>query len=245
MLSKMATVSLLVITIACSRGNQADLFANDAGTPQTPSEKIEQLAQAPVSAEECGKLYALVSDWNQELMAAINAGEAGCVQQVVEKGQVNVNIPHTVAGQSEKLYPLWQALTTSALFFARGDDGQSSFRVLKVLTDAGANLETKNQQGQTPLQYALEDDEVFSRYPQVSAFIIVSGKVRLQEHSANGELPIHSAIKRASLTHLQLLVERGVDINAKTKEGKSPLQLAIDLNFFEGVHYLTNKGALP
>ncbi len=233
------------VAVACSNGNGTNTFEADAGNPRTPSEKIEQLAQAPVSAGECGKIYAADSNWNEELMTAIREGDAGCVQHVVENGKVDVNAPHAAIGHAESQLPVWQALTTSALFFARGDDDQRSFRVLKALADAGANFEIKNNQNQSVLEYTLENDEVFERYPNVSAFLIVSGKVKLNEKNANGDLPIHTAIFRKSFDHLKLLVEKGADFNALSTSGKTPLTLAREINFLFGADFLLSHGATP
>lgn len=230
---------LIICSVACSRGNKLSGLEGDAGNAQTPVEKMKQIMDIPVSSQECGTVYPVSADWSQELMVAIRSGDAGCVQYVIEQGRIDVN--QAVASEAEQRYPLWQALTTSALFFARGDDDRQTIRVLKVLVDAGAHLETKNSQGQTALQFALEDDEVFTRYPQVALYLILSEKINLNEANAQGFTPLHWAVLRKSALHLQALVDKGANLEAHASGGKTALQLAEETQFDEGIGLLKAK----
>lgn len=230
---------------ACSGGNRMRGLDGDAGNPQTPSEKIEQIMNSPVSAAECGTIHTAVTNASQEMMAAIRAGDASCALLAIQAGNLDVNTPIVISVQDGPEYPIWNALSTSALFFARGDNDDRTIRVLKVLVEAGVNLEIKNNLDQTPLHYALEDDEVFSRYPLVASYFIISGKANLNATNADGFAPIHLAIRRKSLTHLKVLVDKGAGINAPTADGKTPLALALDLGFNEGVELLKSHNAQP
>ena len=70
----------------------------------------------------------------------------------------------------------------------------------------------------------------------------------LHQTDKNGWLPIHEAARGGHLDVLELLVEHGADINARTHSGKgsTPMNLAVDSHGLEHeiVEYFSSLGAL-
>lgn len=226
---------------ACSSGGDGGSLSGDAGNPANPTEKLLQDLNNPISSGACNIPFVFVDDWGEELMNRIRSGDAACTKKVIEVSKLDVNIPQKVFAQDKKVYPIWHSLTTSSLFFANGT-ADKAFQVVKVLVEAGARLDTKNDSNQSPLQYAVENDEVFRRYPVVSAYLILSGKSNLLETNKLGLAPYHYVIQRGSLEHLQLMLDKNIDINFPTNNGKAPLLIAFEANFLTGIELLLARG---
>ncbi|MGB5013267.1 MAG: ankyrin repeat domain-containing protein, partial [Pyrinomonadaceae bacterium] len=55
---------------------------------------------------------------------------------------------------------------------------------------------------------------------------------------------LHNAVSYSNKEAVELLIAKGADINAKNKDGKTPLQLAIDSKNKEIAELLKKHGAL-
>lgn len=236
------SLSLVVVT-ACSGGGGNGTLDGDAGNPTTPGQKLIQDINNPISSNDCIKPFFFVDNWGEELMSEVRTGDAACTKKVLELSKIDVNTPQKAFGHDKPLYPLWHALTRSALFFAaKGNNNETAYRVIKVLVEAGARLDIKNEDNLSPLQFAIENDEIFTDYPVVASYLILTGKSNLLEFDKQGLSPYHRILQRASISHLQLMIEKNIDINISTQKGMAPLQLAFDAHFLEGIELLISKG---
>lgn len=60
---------------------------------------------------------------------------------------------------------------------------------------------------------------------------------------STGESGLHIVTARRDLTWMQFLVARGANVNARDARGTTPLVLACNLGFIEGVEFLLTSGA--
>ncbi len=60
---------------------------------------------------------------------------------------------------------------------------------------------------------------------------------------STGETGLHIVTARRDLTWMQFLVAHGANVNARDARGTTPLVLACNLGFIEGVDYLISSGA--
>ena len=60
---------------------------------------------------------------------------------------------------------------------------------------------------------------------------------------STGESGLHIVTARRDLTWMQFLVSHGANVNARDARGTTPLVLAANLSFLEGVDYLITSGA--
>ena len=59
----------------------------------------------------------------------------------------------------------------------------------------------------------------------------------------SGETALHIVTQRRDLTWMQFMIGKGANVNARDVRGVSPLVLACNLNFVEGVDVLVAAGA--
>ena len=60
---------------------------------------------------------------------------------------------------------------------------------------------------------------------------------------SSGDTPLHIVVARRDLTWVQFLAAKGANVNARNNKGETPLQLASNLGFSEGVEILLKLGA--
>jgi len=58
-----------------------------------------------------------------------------------------------------------------------------------------------------------------------------------------GASPLHYAVMKGALPMIGMLVQRGADVNSRTKSGTAPLHTAVLYNHYEAAEYLIAKGA--
>lgn len=59
----------------------------------------------------------------------------------------------------------------------------------------------------------------------------------------SGETALHIVTQRRDLTWMQFMIAKGANVNSRDAHGVTPLVLACNLNFTEGVDLLVGKGA--
>ncbi len=114
--------------------------------------------------------------------------------------------------------------------------------VVKVLVDAGANVNLKNKYGQSPLFKAAS----YTRLDIVR--YLLSNGASVNEKNGKDELTaLYMACYNGDLDIVKVLVDAGADINLKSARGLSPLDAAIhgDLGrkHWDIVKYLSSKDA--
>jgi ankyrin repeat protein len=115
------------------------------------------------------------------------------------------------------------------------EDG--SLDIVKVLVDAGANINLKSKGEFSPLLYAVEN----KRKPIVE--YLVSKGVNIDEKNGHlGNTALIKACEFGSLDIAKVLVDAGANINLKSKAGFTPLFYAVQKNHKPVVEYLISKG---
>jgi hypothetical protein len=108
--------------------------------------------------------------------------------------------------------------------------------VVQLLLEAGANPNTADNHGQTPLFLALK----LGKLDLVRTLIEGGGDVNLQSRS--GFSLLHDAVKRGDVALTRLILTLGPDLDARTVDGWTPLIAAVQKDL-EIVRLLLNAGA--
>lgn len=127
------------------------------------------------------------------------------------------------------------ATELSALHFA----SESPYtEVVKLLVENGADVNSRNYEGQTPLMQAALSDQI-----EIAQYLLKQKADSTLYTYKTLETALHYAALFCNVEFVQLLVENGAHINAQNSEGSSPLFLAVQMGKFEVVYYLLEKGA--
>jgi len=110
--------------------------------------------------------------------------------------------------------------------------------VVKLLLDKGADVNTKDKNGQTPLDIILNRNQrQISQNPNHADI--------MEMLLANGAeiLSIHTASKIRNLEKVKAFLEKGIDVNTKDDNGQTALHIAIISDNQEIVKLLIDEGA--
>ena len=115
---------------------------------------------------------------------------------------------------------------------------------MKVLLDAGAKIEHRDNDGYTPLAVAAE----FGRVEAVKLLLDRNAKLDALDHWGDVPLtqPIHKNLTDALVETVQVLLDRGGDVNHRNNKGHMPLMMAAalpDKDSASIVQTLLKKGA--
>ena len=147
--------------------------------------------------------------------------------------------------------------------------GFGSLDVMTWLLDRGADVNARNRRGSTPLHWATHDEskvrlllsrganvngkQAEGRTPVFLAASLGHGNAILRlvlEHggnpaiaTANGQTPLMVAAARGDIEALRLLVDKGVDLNARNGAGETALMFAASNGSPEAVRFLLDRGA--
>jgi ankyrin repeat protein len=110
-----------------------------------------------------------------------------------------------------------------------------------VLLAAGAdvNAVTRESMKITALHSA-----VTARQFEMARTLIARGANVNPRQAENGVTPLHEAVANGSIEFAKLLLEHKADLNAKTKDGKTPLAHAVSRSQKEMASWLRERGAL-
>jgi len=106
--------------------------------------------------------------------------------------------------------------------------------IVKYLVDKGANVNSQDEVGSTPLHYSAESSLEIVKY-------LVNKGAYVNAQNNNDETPLHLAIEKTSLEIVKYLVDKGADVNTKNEEGLTPLHYACSYGTLEIVKYLVEK----
>ncbi|MHC4538484.1 MAG: ankyrin repeat domain-containing protein [Planctomycetota bacterium] len=162
-------------------------------------------------------------------------GDVDEVRMLISKG-IDINtgdridpvIFQRIVGMSDVPDPtvkLSRTWATTALHYASEKGHQE---VVELLIANGANVNTKDNDGQTPLDIAVRRGH---------KDIVELLQVKVADSS------IHMAAFVGSLDKLQSFVRTGTDIDAKDEEGRTPLLRAVTGGHIEAVRFLIESGA--
>lgn len=161
------------------------------------------------------------SNGNTPLMLACSEGQVELVKVLLERG-ADVNLRNKDG--------------STALSWAAQN---GNIEIGKALLQKGANVNTKAK-GITPLSIALnEEHDAFAK------FLLENGAdadVKLQDGTST-LMVVCMHGKDDDFGMIDLLLQKGVDINAKTMEGETPFSAALMLNKLKTAKYLLKRGA--
>jgi ankyrin repeat protein len=96
--------------------------------------------------------------------------------------------------------------------------------VLRLLTEAGADVNAKDSHDRTALYLVFYDSEGGPR--DLSTRILLAAGADPNATTKSGETPLHAAARRDDAASVLLLIEAGADVNVEDRGGDSPLSIA-------------------
>ncbi|MHC4630332.1 MAG: ankyrin repeat domain-containing protein, partial [Planctomycetota bacterium] len=138
------------------------------------------------------------------------------------------------------LLNFWFAHHTDAIrdkfgvFLKYKDEAGDKNGVIKSLIANRADVNTKDQDGETPLHYAAEHGD-----KHVAELLIANG-ADVNAKNNNDETPLHCATRWGYKDVIKLLIANGADIDLKTKAGSTALQIATEMDY-QGLSSLLRK----
>jgi ankyrin repeat protein len=118
------------------------------------------------------------------------------------------------------LLPLLISACGTARFFAAAESG--NVQEVDRLLDAGADVDARDNQGETPLFSA-----AFSGSREIAESLIAHG-ADINAMDREGSTPLHKAAYQSRRELVELLIRKGARVNAGTREGATPLHKAIE-----------------
>src|SRR5262245_8388421 len=114
-------------------------------------------------------------------------------------------------------------------------------QTVEVLFAAGAEVNTASRETMkvTPLHSAAA-----ARQSATALLVLAHGADGNAGQAESGFTPLHEAAANGDIELATLLLEHGAKINAKMKDGKTPLAFAVSLNQSEMAAFLRGRGAV-
>ena len=122
----------------------------------------------------------------------------------------------------------------SAIFHCKSTD------VLNRLYNYGANLDIRNDDGNTPLNYIIFMECIYGpQYEVVMLLLNYCNNVNIPNN--NGETPLFNAVSCDKQDLVKLLLDYGADGNIANNEGKTALDYALELGAFGIIQLISQK----
>ncbi len=109
--------------------------------------------------------------------------------------------------------------------------------VVRLLVTQGARVDIRDDEGKTPLHYAVADGTV------AGGRALLEGGADVDAADLLGITPLHSATRAGAKEWVGLLLDHGADPNAEALSGRTPLALARDLGHEAIADLLRRHGA--
>jgi ankyrin repeat protein len=109
---------------------------------------------------------------------------------------------------------------------------------VRALVEAGANLDEKDANGETPLNLAIVGDNA------TLALLLIDRGAEIQARNEGGFTPLHAAAYSNAVAIAERLIDMGADLNDRTnKAGVSPLNVASEESHADVVKLLIERDA--
>lgn len=184
------------------------------------------LEENPKLVNSAGNFPNLYNDASTPLYYAVMANNKDMVKLLLEKGaNVNAKVKDDHFGETS--------------FFAALKSGR--VEVLPLLLEGGANLNARNSFGETPLysvmsrRYSFSGEATKSPNAKDMAMILIDNGANVKV-SEGGETLLHHAADSGWYDLAELLIEKGVNVNAKAGSkrsfpGYTALHYAVQFNY--------------
>ncbi|MCD4782298.1 MAG: ankyrin repeat domain-containing protein [Candidatus Eremiobacteraeota bacterium] len=133
--------------------------------------------------------------------------------------------PKIIKGCIRKSTPLHEAVLNRHIDLA------------KFLLDNDAEIDARDEDGETPLSVAADDGDY-----EISKLLISRG-ANINTKNSCGDTPLTEAAEEGHLNVVKLLISSGADINSIDKNGYTPLHRAAEKGRKKVVEFLVSKGA--
>ena len=111
--------------------------------------------------------------------------------------------------------------------------------IAKMLLDSGADVNAKDNIGKTPLLLIVPKEKLLDTYS-----FLLKYKANINEKDMFGDTVLHTAaMLNAGQEVVELLVSNGADVNARNKEGVTPLEISLKNGDIPTIKYLAQNGA--
>lgn len=146
-----------------------------------------------------------IRDYDYPLLSLAVMGERMDIVRILLSNGTDVNIT--------------QDDGNTALHCAAELDDENAVKMSKYLVEAGAAVDSKNQEGKTPLHCVVNRE---------TAELLVKYGANFNSEAKNGETPLHSAARSGRKSIVKFLIESGAKINLKDSTGRIPLHWAVE-----------------
>lgn len=92
--------------------------------------------------------------------------------------------------------------------------------IVKYLLGQGANIETKDNEGNTPLHVAMQKGHLDI------VLALIQAKANIEAKNNVGDTPLHIAMQKGHTAVVLALVKAGADLHALNNAGQSPIEVA-------------------
>lgn len=111
--------------------------------------------------------------------------------------------------------------------------------IAKMILDAGGNPNSKDNLGKTPIMLIIPKDKVKETYS-----LLIRYRADLNQKDMYGDTVLHTAaMLKVDTSILQTLISGGAEINARNKEGVTPLAIAVNAKDVQAISLFTSHGA--
>lgn len=98
--------------------------------------------------------------------------------------------------------------------------------MLRVLADLGAKVDHPDNNGDTPLHWAMRDGAFYGEMADIVQILVKELRANVNLRNNAGDMVLHIAAKNNRVAVVRLLLQLDAHVNAGNNNGKTPLDLA-------------------
>ncbi|XP_063923595.1 uncharacterized protein LOC135137792 isoform X2 [Zophobas morio] len=213
----------------------AEMFLKlGASLQSTGKEMNNALHSASASQEENGDIIKLLLkdgiDVNAQNKNGTTALQVACVEGVYENAKILLDFGASVDSKDKD--------NNNALHYA-SESQQNNRDIMQLLISKRIDVNVQNKTGQTALQLAC----LKGVFENVKILLHFGASVNSTDEDNNNALHYASKSKQVNGDVIKILSERGIDVNAKNKNGTTALQLACLTGVYQNAKILLDIGA--